>query len=112
MSEEKKRTLSQNSSLHKLFEILSEELNTNGLDARLVLKPTYQIWWTPEMIKRDLFKPLMKAMLDKESTTQLNTAEVDKVFKQLQQMIGEKWGLEIYFPSMETTQEYLKSIKE
>lgn len=101
-----KRTNQQNKAIHKLFTQLATELNTLGLDARLILKPTYQIWWTPEMIKRDLWKPLQKVMLNKESTTELTTAEVSKVYEQLAKIIGEKHGVSIDFPSAEALIDY------
>lgn len=100
------RTLKQNRSIHKLFTMLADELNEKGLDARLILKPTYQIWWTDEMIKRDLWKPLQKAMYGKESTTELTTAEVSKVYEQLAKIIGEKHGVDISFPSVEALIDY------
>lgn len=96
-----KRTLQQNKAIHKLFSMLATDLNEKGLDARLILKPTYSIWWTDEMIKRDLWKPLQKAMFNKESTTELTTAEVGKVYEQLSKIIGEKHGVDIHFPSEE-----------
>lgn len=101
-----KRTSKQNRSIHKLFTILANDLNEKGLDARLILKPTYQIWWTDDMIKRDLWKPLQKVMLNKESTTELTTAEVSKVYEQLAKIIGEKHGVSIDFPSAEALIDY------
>lgn len=95
------RTSQQNRALHKYFRLLAEELNTLGLDARKVLKPTYQIWWTEEMVKRDLWKPIQKIMLDKEHTSDLTTKEVDRVFEQINFAIGEKFGVYIPFPSIE-----------
>lgn len=106
------RTPVQNRSIHKLFMILSDQLNTLGLDMRVVLKPSYNIWWTPEMIKRDLWKPLQKVMLDKDSTTELTTDEVSKVFEQLAHIIGEKHGVEIEFPSQLQTKEYINSLQK
>lgn len=87
--------------MHLLFRKLSEDLNFLGLDAKVILKPTYQLWWTPEMIKRDLWKPLQKVMLGKESTTELTSEEVTKVYEQLAKVIGEKHGVEIEFPNQE-----------
>lgn len=106
---EKQRTLLQNRALHKWFTLLSTELNTQGLDMRVVLKPDWKIWWTPESIKENMFKPLMKAMYNKDSTTELTTAQVDKVYEQIMQIIGERYGVNIPFPSQESTEEYLKS---
>ena len=106
---QKQRTIVQNRAMYKLFSNLSDQLNTLGLDMKVILKPTYQIWWTPESIKRDLWVPLQNAMLDKEHTSDLNTNEVSKVFEQLAHIIGEKHGVEIDFPSQEQTEAYIKS---
>ena len=93
------RTNKQNKALHKFFRLLADELNTQGLDARVVLKPTYQIWWTPESVKLDLFCQLSKAMFSKEHTSDLTKQEVDKVYEQLMFILGEKWGVSVEFPS-------------
>jgi vancomycin resistance protein YoaR len=106
------RTKVQNRAMHKLFTELGNKLNELGLDARLILKDNYQIWWTPEMIKRDLWKPLQKAMLNKEHTADLYTDEVSKVYEQLAKIIGEKRGVEIEFPSQLQTKEYLSSLEK
>lgn len=109
------RTVAQNRAIHKLFGILATELNTLGLDAKLILKENYQIWWTPEMIKRDLWKPLQDAMFSKKSTTELNTGEISKVYEQLAKIIGEKHGVQISFPSQEEIEKdkfYAKEVLE
>lgn len=108
----KQRTPVQNRALYKLFGNLSDQLNTLGLDMRVILKPTYQIWWTPESVKRDLWVPLQKVMLDKEHTSDLYTDEVSKVFEQLAHIIGETHKVEIHFPSQEQTESYIKSLTE
>jgi hypothetical protein len=110
--EKKQRTKLQNRSIHKLFTTLSDQLNTLGLDMRVVLKPSYSIWWTPESIKRDLWCPLQKVMLDKEHTSELTTNEISKVYEQLSKIIGEKFGVEIDFPSQLQTKEYLESLSK
>lgn len=95
------RTIQQNKSIHKYFELLAEELNMAGLDMRIVLKPSYQIWWTPESIKNNIWKPVQEAMYKKQSTTELTRKEVDKVYEQINYIIGEKWGVSVPFPSNE-----------
>jgi hypothetical protein len=101
-----KRTLDQNRAIHKLFTMLSDNLNTLGLGMKDVLKPTTEIWWTPEAVKEYLWRPLQKAMLQKESTTELTTVEVSRVYKQLAHIIGEKHGVEIEFPSAGDIENY------
>lgn len=102
IEEPKKRTLSQNAAIHKLFSLLSDDLNEKGLDMKVVLKPSYQIWWTPQMVKEHLWKPLQEVMYQKKSTTELETKEVDRVFEQLAKILGEHHGIEMSFPSIET----------
>jgi hypothetical protein len=107
----KQRTLKQNNSIHKYCELLAKELNTLGLDMRVVLKPEIKIMWTPEACKSELFKPVMKAMYGKESTTELTTSEVSKVYEQIAKLIREKFGCEIDFPSKEQLDDYWKDYK-
>lgn len=95
------RTLQQNKALHKFFSLLALTLNEAGLDARKVMKPTYEIWWTEEMIKRDLWCQLQDVMVDKKHTSELTKQEVDKIYEQLMQMLGEKWGIYVPFPTNE-----------
>lgn len=108
---ENKRTLQQNKAMHKLFTVMSDTFNTLGLDMRVVLKPEIKILWTPDAVKRELFKPVMKAMYGKESTTELTTSEVSKVYEQIAIVIGQKHGVVIEFPSKEQLDDYWKDYK-
>ena len=107
---EKPRTIKQNKAMHKLFTILSDDLNTLGLEMKTILKPSYQLWWTPTAVKEHLWKPIQEAMYSKKSTTDLNSEEVSKVYEQLAKIIGEKHGVSISFPSVEETETYIKSL--
>ena len=99
---EKQRTLQQNRALHKLFGMISEQLNLAGLDVRMVLKPGIEISWTPDMVKEYLWRPIQKAMLNKTSTTELTTKEIDEAFAPLKHHLAEKFGIEQEFPSLES----------
>ena len=97
-----KRTEQQNKALHKYFEMLASELNDAGLDMKVVLKPTVDIPWTKENIKEYIWKPVQKALLLKESTTELTTDEVTKVYETINRLIAEKHGIHIPFPTDES----------
>jgi hypothetical protein len=104
MVEEKvypQRTKQQNKALHVMFRLFAEILNENGLDMRRTLKPGVDIPWSAESVKEYLWRPVMEAQLNKKSTTQLTTKEVDEVFDTINKYIGEKHGLHIPFPSIE-----------
>lgn len=96
-----KRTDRQNRALHVLFRLLAETLNDNGLDMRKTLKPDIDIPWSGESVKEFLWRPIQVAQLQKKSTTELNTKEIDEVFDTINKHLGEKFGLHIPFPSIE-----------
>ena len=94
------RTKKQNRALHKYFDILADELNDHGLDMKKTLKPEVEIAWNKQMVKEYLWRPLMKIQLGKRSTTEMTTADIDKVFQTISRLIAEKFGLTIDFPSI------------
>jgi len=102
MKEEKQRTLKQNSSIHLYLTNLAEELNLAGLDMRKTLKPTINIPWTMNTAKEYLYKPVVKLVTGKDSTTQLTTKEIDLVFDTINRHLGEQFGLHVEFPSIDT----------
>jgi hypothetical protein len=99
---DKQRTLAQNRALHLYFTQLAQELNDAGLDMRKTLKPTVDIPWSCETVKEYLWRPVMKAQLNKESTTEMTTADIDQVFDTITRHLGEKFGITLSFPSIET----------
>lgn len=99
---DKTRTTRQNSALHLMFTQLADTLTENGLDMKKTLKPEIDIKWTPENVKEYLWRPIQVALLNKKSTTELTTKEIDQVFDIICKHLGEKFGLTIYFPSIES----------
>jgi len=87
-----KRTIKQNRALHLWFEFLAAALNDAGLDQRTVLKPEVEIPWTPEAVKEQLWRPIQVAMLQKKSTTDLETPEVSKVEEVLVRHLVKSFG--------------------
>ena len=102
MTEEKTRTESQNKALHLYFTQLAEMLNDAGLDMRKVLRPSISIPWSGETIKEYLWKPVMEFQLQKSSTTEMTTKDIDEVYDTINRHIGEKFGITLEFPSMES----------
>lgn len=100
--EEKQRTLKQNRAMHKYFQHLADELNDSGLDMRRTLKHDISIPWSGKTIKEFIWKPILKAQLGKESTTEMNTKDIDSVFETITRHMGEKFGLQVDFPSIES----------
>jgi hypothetical protein len=108
------RTSLQNRSLHLFADKLATELNSKGLDMRVVLKPEYRINWDSKSVKENIIKPIAKAMYGVDSTTQLDTGQISKVHEAVMNMLIEKFTEIDYidFPSQETTEEYYNSFKQ
>ena len=96
-----KRTLRQNNSLYKFFELLAKDLSEAGLDAKQVLKPEVEIPFTPEMCKVLLWRPIQEAMYGTTSTTELSTKQINDVYEVLIRHMGEKFGITTEFPHQE-----------
>jgi len=99
MTDEKQRTLKQNKSLHKFCELLADELNAAGLDMKTVLKPSVDIPWSKTSVKEFLWRPIQEAMLQKESTTELNSAEPSEIHAVLMRHLSEKFGVYVSWPN-------------
>ena len=98
---ENKRTLLQNKALHKYFSLLATALNEAGWDMKKTLKPGIEIPWTEEMVKTHLWKSVQEVMLDKESTTELTTKEVNEVYEIVDRHISQTTGVHVEFPKDE-----------
>lgn len=96
------RTGTQNRALHKMFGTLADELNERGLTILKTLKPSVEIPWNSTTIKELIWRPIQKAQLNKKSTTELTTIEIDQVFDTITKHLGEKFRIELEFPSIES----------
>jgi hypothetical protein len=102
-----KLTRQQQKALHLLFGMIAQELNNCGMDMRKTLKPEIDIPWTKETIKDFLWRPIQRAQLGKESTTELTRKEVDQVYDTINRFFGQKLQVEMpLFPSLEQLIEY------
>jgi len=104
--EKDKRTGQQNNALHKLFALLAEEMVEKGIDFRMLLDEEIYYEPTPENIKV-LWKKLQKALLDKESTTELNkVGDIERVYDNFNKIISERTGGEISLPPFPSLENY------
>ena len=101
MDAKRTRTTVQNKALHKYCELVAQELNDSGNDMRKVLKETVDIPWTKESVKEYLWKSIQSVMIQKDSTTELSTDEVSKIYEVLNRHLAEKTGVHVPFPSSE-----------
>lgn len=100
MTEEKKRTNRQSRALHKYFELLANDLNDAGYDLKRTLRNDVEIPWTPVLVKELIFRKVMIAMYDKQSTTKLTTKELISVSDTIARHLSSKLGIGTDFPSI------------
>lgn len=93
------RTVKQNAAMHKFFSLTAEQLNDKGLDMKTVIKA--DVPWSMEAVKNYMWRPIQKAILDKESTTKLKKDEIDLIYNTMNRLLGEKFGIHVPFPSIE-----------
>ena len=98
------RTPQQNKALHKLFQLLSDELNNAGYSVQEILSKRIDIDWSAYWVKELLWRRSQELVLQKTSTTELKKQEdIDKVYDHLVRHLGEKFGIEVpEFPHYET----------
>lgn len=100
---EKQRTLSQNNAIHKYLDLVARELQNQGQTMRDVIQklPELEVLPTTKTLKEIVWKPIQKASLGKESTTELETAEVTLVYDIMSMFLSKHFQIDIPFPSNE-----------
>lgn len=91
---ERQRTMTQNKALHLWFRFLAETLNDAGLDMRMVIREDVDIPWTESAVKEYIWRPVQKALQQKESTTEANRTDYTEVRDVIARHLGEKFGVQ------------------
>ena len=100
----KPRTLSQNNAMHLLFTQIADELNSRGIEQKLIvelLEKYATVPWNSISVKEIIWRTLQKALLLRVSTKELTTQEVDQVFEVMNREVFVPLGIELPFPSIE-----------
>lgn len=98
-----KRTITQNSALHKFFVLISFALNESGQEFNFTGLKGVNIstMYTPNIVKDCFWRPIQMTLFDIESTKDINTEQINKIADVIIKFFGEK-GVFIQFPSMES----------
>lgn len=113
-TKEKQRSISQNSAIHAYLELVAKELVNQGQTMQDVVKVITKVEITPtkENVKEIIWREIQKVMFGKKSTTELTTAEVDKIYQVMSMFLAREFDISIPFPSEEQTKEYLSSYEK
>lgn len=93
-------TPQQRKSLHLYCEMLANALNDAGYDMRKVLemRPQMSIPWTKTSVKENLFKPILLAMEEKDSTEDMDNIEPSEVYEVLNRFTAQAFGVSVPWP--------------
>jgi len=83
-------------------ERLAEALNDAGYDQKVALQfRKVNVPWSKTTVKENLWHQLQKAMLGTDSTTELETTQVNEVYEVLDRWTSQNFGIHVPFPSEE-----------
>lgn len=91
---ERQRSSQQNRALHLWFTMLAETLNDAGLDMRKVIKEDVDIPWSCASVKEYLWRPVQKAMFQKQSTTEANRTDYTQVREVVCRHLADRFGIQ------------------
>lgn len=97
----KQRTSQQNKSLHLYLSQVAHELQNQGQTMQDVVKAIKKVEIVPtgKNLKELVWREIQKALLNKESTTELTKHEVDEVYEVMNKWLGQNFEIHIPFPS-------------
>ena len=95
------RTTLQNAAIHVYLKLLSSAMCEQGIDTLKLMEDTSHkssLYPTKELLKEIMWRRIMKAMFDVDSTKKLSTIQVNKVYERIAQFVAENYGISIEFP--------------
>lgn len=99
----RQRTDAQNAAIHVFCRLIAEELNAAGYEMKVnspVLKSQIEVPWTQESVKDFIWRKVQISLYpEKESSVKLERTEVSEVADVISRYLGEKFGVQVNFPS-------------
>ena len=97
------RSVKQNGALHLFFTMVASQLNDLGLEYQYtgISGKTFELRYTPELVKTFIWKPIQLSLFGFESTTKLTTEEINQILDVIIKFFAEREVL-IEFPSIES----------
>lgn len=96
-----KRTDAQSNAIHLWCQQQADHWNESGYDMMKVLEKAVPVKWTKETVKETIWRKVQKAIIHKESTTNLDTKEVSEVYDQINSGLSNNKIPIVAFPSRE-----------
>ena len=107
------RTNPQNRALHLYLEMVARELQNQGQTLQNVVKciEKVEIIPTGKNLKEVVWREIQKALLHKESTTELTKHEVTQVYEVMSMWLAKHFEIDLPFPSENVSVEELTNAR-
>lgn len=88
--------------MHKMFGEIANELLNAGVERKTIVEDldSYSVPIDPAFVK-EIWRAIQYSQTLKTSTTELTTAEIDRVYETFNRFIADNYAIHIPFPSME-----------
>lgn len=99
----KKRTNQQNRALHLFCKIIADKLNEQGQSYNIAVfyDKIFEVPFTLNIVKDQIWKPIQLALYDDESTTTLTTEKINQIVNVINKFMAEKYEIYVDWPSFE-----------
>lgn len=85
--------------MHKYFEMLAQALNDAGLDVQHTLAKPIELPWSELLVKELIWRQVQAVCTGKQSTADLDTPEVDEIYRIIDRHLAQTHGISVAFPS-------------
>jgi len=93
----KQRSNQQRKALQVYCRQVAEVLNDAGITFRMFFKPGFEVPWSMDIVKDEVWKPVQRALFNKESTTEPLTSEYQQIFEPINIKLSE-FGVFVPWP--------------
>lgn len=97
----KQRTNLQNASLHLYCELVANELSRLGITFTSFFKEGFEVPWTREIVKENIWRPVQVVICEHESTTKPLASDYQRIYEPINLKLA-NWGIHVPWPSKES----------
>lgn len=95
------RTVKQQAAIEVYCRLVAEALNEQGITFAAFFKQGFNVPWSQEIVKDNIWRVMQRAVVEKESTKDIDRQEVVEIYDHLNLKLSEKFGIHIPWPVKE-----------
>lgn len=96
----KRRTDQQNKAMHLYFRMVADAFQEKDIDMEMLIKAKpLPMPVTDTMVKESIWKPILKVMEGKDSTTEMNTVEPSEIYDVMNRWLVNTFEISVPWPT-------------